>query len=101
MTWETLEAIAAQQVDSEKLFRVIQNCVEVSGNMNRRTRGKDVVLVLGETGAGKSLLINALLGLQLVESDSHPNCWEVKSSDRTKGAYVGHGNVSATFLPES
>ena len=100
MCWDTLEALASGHGDPKSVLLTMQNCLEVCANLTRKARGKDVVLLLGDTGAGKSLLLNAMLGLQIQASTAHPNCFELLPSDRKKGAFVGHGNVSATFTPE-
>lgn len=52
------------KIDGEKLQKVIQDCLEKSES----TLGKDIVLFIGNTGKGKSTLINYLLGCEMAKT---------------------------------
>lgn len=68
-----------------------------------KTRDLDILLVLGPTGAGKSTLINALLGHKIIQIDADDYgrpLYAVETDRETSSATIGHDNHSLTRSPE-
>jgi predicted GTPase len=60
--------------------------------------GKDGVLIIGNTGAGKSTLVNYLLGYKMIETDRDGT--DVYITEGSGGAVIGHSNsISETLFP--
>lgn len=60
--------------------------------------GKDIVLVIGNTGDGKSTLVNYLLG-KVMRETRLPNGTLAVECEDTAAARIGHGVNSETALP--
>jgi GTPase SAR1 family protein len=66
----------------------------------RTTENKDVVLVLGNTGSGKSTIINRLLGCQMEKVQNGAKWIAKPKSDSDVYAKMGTGWDSETLYPE-
>lgn len=65
----------------------------------KKAVGKDIILVFGDTGAGKSTLINFLNGCKMQKREDGKI--EVAPDSPIKEiAEIGHGTTSCTYLPE-
>jgi ABC-type uncharacterized transport system ATPase component len=60
--------------------------------------GKDIVVALGSTGAGKSTLINVLAGNEL--KVARFGLLELADPECPNSAAIGPGAISATLLPK-
>mmetsp|Transcript_6635 Transcript_6635/g.8980 ORF Transcript_6635/g.8980 Transcript_6635/m.8980 type:complete len:1367 (+) Transcript_6635:367-4467(+) len=89
---ESLSEEASISHRSELLRRSIQ----VGQKFAEKAKGKQLIVVLGNTGMGKSTLINLLCGKRIVLND---NGYEVAKGD-TMLTKISHGCISETFLPE-
>lgn len=61
-------------------------------------KGKDILILIGMTGAGKSLTINYLMGLEIIEikqPGKYPYL-DVSDKDKNKGSKVSEGAQSMT-----
>jgi len=76
---------------------IITKVREVDAYAEREASGKDIVLVIGNTGAGKSTFINYLLGCQMREV---PGNTEKKVIADNPIMGIGHGFVSLTACPQ-
>jgi hypothetical protein len=92
----------------DQSIEVIANCLEVGSDRAESARGKDLLMVIGNTGAGKSTTVNYLTGCTLEKVR--------KAAIGIKGSGVivrvqadsaipemmsiGHGKTSKTFLPD-
>jgi hypothetical protein len=65
-----------------------------------RGKGKDLVLILGNTGAGKSTFVNYAMGKTMV-SQSLPDSLEESFVCEDPFMEIGHGFESTTNFPES
>ena len=88
---------------SDEKINFISECIDV-GSTNSKNLLKDVsslVMVMGNTGAGKSTLINYVSGCKMIEIDN--GFRKEIHVDATGGkppvVSIGHDGKSATFLP--
>ena len=102
---EVYPLIAERLADPEKIFtrsdqiRLLTDCVRYGRVNAEALSGKDAIVVLGNTGAGKSTFINYLAGCQLEEQRvaDHVRALVVKDQS-LEVAPIGHGG-SKTFMP--
>jgi hypothetical protein len=66
----------------------------------RSTEGEEVVLVLGNTGSGKSTIINRLLGCQMQKTLDGAKCIAKPIDESQIYAKIGTGWDSETLFPE-
>lgn len=62
-------------------------------------QGKDIMLVIGNTGAGKSTLINYLLGCEMEERRVRGRIHAFPKEPAKELAQIGHTEESETFFP--
>ena len=79
--------------------RCLVSCVAYGREQARLAEGRDVVVVLGNTGAGKSAFINYLSGctFELSDEDRMVVAAESPTPEVMK---IGHTNQSETFAPQ-
>ncbi len=76
---------------------VFMNKLITLANSDFKTVKDDVVLLLGETGNGKSTIMNMIAGSQIfVAFDEENGIWKFEANPSI--ALIGHGN-SMTFVP--
>jgi ribosome biogenesis GTPase A len=88
--------------DSQAKYKIkeLQDFIKEAARNAEKAKGKDIVLVLGNTDAGKSTIINYLLGSELEEAENELGDVIVKTKDPQKEwAKIGHTLNSQTFLP--
>jgi len=73
---------------------------EAELNASQQASGKELVLVIGKTGAGKSTLINYLVGCQM-ESSLSPGHLTADISAVDEIMEIGHGRASQTEHPKA
>ena len=107
---EVYPLIAERLADPEKAFsrsdqiRLLTDCVRYGRVNAEALSGKDVIVVLGNTGAGKSTFINYLAGCQLEEKRVKGHGRVVVVKDKSSGGArdevmaIGH-SASKTFMP--
>ena len=109
---EVYPLIGERLADPEKTFsrtdqvRLLTDCVRYGQVNAKALSDKDVIVVLGNTGSGKSTFVNYLAGCQLeekwIEGQLEP-VLEVLSTasggERDEVAPIGH-SVSKTFIPQ-
>ena len=107
---EVYPLLAEQLADPKKIFsqpdqlKLLTDCVRYGQINAAKIEGKDAVMVLGNTGAGKSTFINYLAGCQLVEQwdEDHGRMLVVKGKAaggvRDEVMPIGHGG-SKTSMP--
>ncbi|MCU0318016.1 MAG: hypothetical protein MUC61_01580, partial [Amoebophilaceae bacterium] len=86
---------------------LIEHCARLSGGSAAHANGKEVTLVLGNTGAGKSTFLNCLMGCEMkLVKPSELNIAGTKKvvvvapdSARSEVMPIGHGERSQTFMP--
>lgn len=70
--------------------RVLEYCIEGFENVEKELEGKQVVLFLGKTGAGKSTVVNFLNGVNFQEKGKGNNLKVVIGQDQSILAKIGH-----------
>ena len=102
---EVYPLIAERLADPEKIFsrsdqiRLLTDCVRYGRVNAEALSGKDAIVVLGNTGAGKSTFINYLAGCELEEKRVRGRRHVLVVKDQSlEVAPIGHGE-SKTFMP--
>ena len=102
---EVYPLIAERLADPEKTFsrsdqiRLLTDCVRYGRVNAEALSGKDAIVVLGNTGAGKSTFINYLAGCQLEKKRVRGRRHVLVVKDQSlEVAPIGHGE-SKTFMP--
>ncbi len=68
-----------------------------NGKILNISKGKDIVVVFGNTGAGKSTLLNLLVGHDMKKKDAG---YEVVKKNGMDMFHVGHSDKSQTLFPQ-
>jgi GTP-binding protein EngB required for normal cell division len=84
-------------------MKLLRDSIENGGPTLERVRGKDVVLVIGKTGTGKSTLIQGIAGKKL-HSAVHTTTWfgqtvekaVFEAEEALPGFEIGHAETSMT-----
>jgi len=77
-------------------LKVLKRCIDLAKDKAKNAEAKKMVVVLGDTGAGKSTLINLLCGKNIIKNkEGH---FEVEGSEAV--AKIGHGATSETLFPD-
>ncbi|CAK0884720.1 unnamed protein product, partial [Prorocentrum cordatum] len=103
--WRCLCAVARKLADPgaaltlEESRSCLVSCVEHGRAQARRAAGKRVVVVVGNTGAGKSAFVNFLHGCAF-ELDSAERVVVRADSAAKELMKIGHSNKSETFEPQ-
>ena len=84
---------------SQQSVQCIQSCVHYGTTQAQQAQGHDTIVVLGNTGAGKSCFVNLLQGCTFERSDQDRM---VVSMDSVvpEVMQIGHTNKSQTFAPQ-
>ena len=112
---ELYPLIQERLADPQKTFEcseqiaLLTDCMRYGQVNAEKILGKDAVIVLGNTGAGKSTFINYLAGCQLEEKcdedydEDHESVLVVKNrasgGTRDEVMPIGHDGASKTFMP--
>ncbi|KAL1525018.1 hypothetical protein AB1Y20_019893 [Prymnesium parvum] len=83
---------------ADESCRCLVHCIEYGASQARHAEGKKVVVVLGNTGAGKSAFINLLHGCSF-ELSPEGKMVVPRSSEVAELMKIGHSNASETFAP--
>ncbi len=88
-----VEQPSKQQYNFPEILHLVEN-----GEINiSNIEGKNVVLVFGDTGSGKSTTINSLLGARMEERED--GSIDVEDGSRAEFAQIGHSKEACTALP--
>ena len=92
-----------KELNPTQSITLLNHCAELGEQNVAQVAGKEVVMVMGNTGTGKSTTINALMGCQMrVDHDEFEQ--EVIIVDPQSPLQeimpIGHGLRSQTFLPQ-
>ena len=90
--------------DSDDTIACIENLLDMGSKEAARASGHDIVLVIGNTGVGKSTTVNYLHGCHLEESFQQENDIEgIIQVSPDSGVQtlmpIGHSGQSRTFIP--
>jgi hypothetical protein len=85
------------QVDHKTVRKIVKNHLKANPALLDSSKDKDIVVFLGNTGAGKSTLINYLSGKQLKVNDLDDIVLDDPNDPLAMA--IGNGSISETFLP--
>ncbi|MGV8948677.1 MAG: GTPase [Candidatus Paracaedibacter sp.] len=86
------------QVDHHNVKRIVQQHLTDNPELLDSSKDKDIVVFLGNTGAGKSTLINYLSEKKLKVNNAFEI--ELDDPDDLSAMAIGGGSASQTFLPK-
>jgi len=91
-------------LSNEEQIQCLTGCIAVGAARARQARGKHVIMFIGNTGAGKSTLVNYLHGCAMEAFKPNPTfsrrVVRVKpGSPKPELMPIGHTNQSKTFIP--
>lgn len=78
----------------------MQELMSLGDNNSSVSQGQDIVIFLGNTKAGKSTLINYLIGNKLTAVRENHKTIIQKTDANAAGPIIGSGSVSETSIPE-
>lgn len=84
--------------DNRDRYEKIKDGCEESFEKIQASSGKELVLVIGKTGAGKSTTVNYLLGCQMQEKEDDDSL-ELSDKSTLPPAAMGNGGSSTTTYP--
>eukprot|EP00540_Astrosyne_radiata_P007096 CAMPEP_0116825742 /NCGR_PEP_ID=MMETSP0418-20121206/2139_1 /TAXON_ID=1158023 /ORGANISM="Astrosyne radiata, Strain 13vi08-1A" /LENGTH=454 /DNA_ID=CAMNT_0004454293 /DNA_START=1082 /DNA_END=2446 /DNA_ORIENTATION=+ len=95
------------ELSAAESVALVEHCVSLGEENAQAATGKEVVMVLGNTGAGKSTFLNYLLGCQMEAKRAKdlglPGKKRVirvaPTSNIDEVMPIGHGGASKTFMP--
>ena len=95
------------QLSADQQLEVLEACIAAGKQQAVRATDKQLVMVIGNTGAGKSTLVNYLHGCQMELHKSTDDKGKKKKVIRVREdsnprelMVIGHTNKSATFMPK-
>ena len=100
---QELEKMAYVSLDSSFDMSILQDSIEKSEDALSLVEGKDVVMIVGKTGVGKSTLIQGIAG-KTIHTSVHKSTFSGQTATKTVfdaqdplGNFeIGHGKVSKT-----
>ena len=79
------------------------DCIKLGNIAIEKAHNKDLVLLLGNTGVGKSTMLNYVCGKKLILKENKyvelDRKFMGENTDDGEFALIGHGNQSVTFTP--
>jgi hypothetical protein len=84
---------------AEESCECLTSCVAYGAQHSIRAKDKNIIVVLGNTGAGKSSFVNLLHGCKFELNKEHQMVVS-KSSKIPELMKIGHNNRSQTFCPQ-
>ncbi len=104
---KALEIKGKVDFSAEETSNIISECVcYVDSAVSKVKTAKLTIAVLGNTGSGKSTIINTLCGCNMVRSKQNGGKTVISVQQKSEGGFmdpvadIGHSNVSQTFIPE-
>ncbi|XRB03151.1 ubiquitin carboxyl-terminal hydrolase [Pycnococcus provasolii] len=95
------------QLNADQQLEVLEACIAAGKQQAVRATDKQLVMVIGNTGAGKSTLVNYLHGCQMELHKTTDDKGKKKKVIRVREdssppelMVIGHTNKSATFMPK-
>ena len=88
------------RLDADQQIECLSGCISVGATRARKARGRSVLMVIGNTGAGKSTFVNYIHGcsMELFKTDKGKKAIRVKEAE-SELMPIGHTNQSMTFIP--
>jgi len=76
---------------------ILKACITLAKEKAKFIKDHEMIVLLGNTGAGKSTLINVLCGKKVIEINGR---FEVEDGEENSVAKIGHGSTSETLFPD-
>ena len=110
---EAMSPLVRQKLEDPNLdltmdqsLECLDSCIKMGEAAVHKTKGKQVLAVIGNTGSGKSTLINFLHGCDMettkveISGQTKTVVGVKPDSDIPTLMEIGHSNLSKTFLPD-
>lgn len=91
------------KLSASEQLECLTSCIESGSYQMNKAKDKDIHIFIGNTGAGKSTLVNYLHGCELerFKLESSKKAIRVKPSSKVPELMrIGHSNQSMTFIPD-
>jgi len=97
-----VDGVSNKDTIMESIQDILESIASVDEEIGREAKGKDVVLVIGNTGAGKSTFVNYMIGKKMKETRKRSSLTKGVEceDDSAPAALIGHGSDSATDFPK-
>lgn len=94
-----LSILSSQPEDELRFKESLNNIWNISHTLRRYAQDPEAIMVCGDTGSGKSTLVNYLLNCTMIAKKANNSDTLFAIECRNPATDIGHGHSSRTFVP--